>query len=89
MGTSLSSWEQEASWEDFGGDVYKRQGMDNLTAILTPSKTKTDTAGGKYTAKSLRLCLQVSVQVGQNEVPKPAVTAFKGIFPEMCIRDRY
>ena len=44
-----------------------------------------DTAGGKYTAKSLRLCLQVSVQVGQNEVPKPAVTAFKGIFPGLGI----
>ena len=44
-----------------------------------------DTAGGKYTAKSLRLCLQVSVQVGQNEVPKPAVTAFKGIFPGLGV----
>ena len=34
-------------WSTYGVFLVedKRGGMDNLTAILTPSKTKTDTAG--------------------------------------------
>ena len=36
-------------WSTYGVFLVedKRGGMDNLTAILTPSKTKTDTGGGR------------------------------------------
>ena len=39
-------------WTEYGVFLVedRRGGMENLTAILTPSKAKKDTAGGKNTA---------------------------------------
>ena len=84
-------------WTEYGVFLVedRRGGMENLTAILTPSKAKKDTAvdireehGEKYSAVSLTRELEGAVQAGGDVSPRSALYLSRGTLDQLYLSVR-